>query len=257
MAGVDSRFDDVYIRVKCSHYTGRRQVDAPTHACGMLSHRVFYCVAREAGRCISQPRSDSPAYDMTAAANTATSATSHRIHRPLDGCLRHHHLHHHRHDPRTRHSKLPFNYLRSSRSWPTSEPLDERRPQWTEGWRIRKGPEVRGRCLDVCYAAVPPRCLAFVSLLHFAVYSMPPAFDSYQQFGCEWESVITTVEREGGPGGEEEGEKEKVGVQGESRGRMDEGGGLKEGGGGGWRRRVRALGGRRARTERAGGGHFT
>jgi hypothetical protein len=86
MAGVDSRFDDVYIRVEGSHYTGGRQVDAPTHTCGMLSHRVFYCVAREAGRCISQPRSDSPAYDTSATANTTTSATSQRIHRPT--CIR-------------------------------------------------------------------------------------------------------------------------------------------------------------------------
>jgi hypothetical protein len=86
---------------------------------------------------------------------------------------------------------------------------------------------------------------------------MPPAFDSYQQLGYERESHITTAERKGGSEGEEEGGKEKIGVQGESRGRMDEGGGLKEGGGGGWSRRVRALRGGRARTERAGGGHFT
>jgi hypothetical protein len=86
---------------------------------------------------------------------------------------------------------------------------------------------------------------------------MPLAFVSYPQLGYEWESHITTVEREGGPEGEKEGGKEKIGVQGESRGRMDEGGGLKEGGGGGWRRRVRALRGGRARMERASGGHFT
>jgi hypothetical protein len=45
---------------------------------------------------------------------------------------------------------------------------------------------------------------------------MPPAFDSYQQLGYERESHIITVEREGGLEGEEEGGKEKIGVQGES-----------------------------------------
>jgi hypothetical protein len=95
----------------------------------------------------------------TVTTTTTTIATNQHIHRPLDACHHHRysHLHHHDHHSHQPYSRLTIHYLGSSRSWPTPKPLDERTPQRTEGWALRRGPEVRGH-LSCCHAASSSRC---------------------------------------------------------------------------------------------------
>jgi hypothetical protein len=246
MAGGGSRFDDVYIRVEGSHYTGRRQVDAPTHTCGMLSHRVFYSVAREAGRCISQPRSDSPAYNTSATANITTSATSQRIHRPT--CIRviiiiiatpvstittaili---------NPTP--SSLSSMFVHHGHGVPRSSSTGEHHSGRKDG---RFGGDLRSE--DVAWTFVMLLCRLVVSPSYrFAISPHTPCLRPSTAISSSDTSGRVTLPQPRGK------EVQKGRRKEDGRRRRIEGGG-----GGGWRRRIRALRGRRARTERAGGGH--
>jgi hypothetical protein len=85
---------------------------------------------------------------------------------------------------------------------------------------LRRGPEVRGRCLDICRAAMLPRRLAVIAFRRFAAYRKPPAFGGYWRLGASDTSgrvILRRLEGKEAQKGRVKGGKERRRLEDEER----------------------------------------